>query len=61
MTIRDIYTSTDDNQKLMVLDSLTHATIWAGIADNIQLDLLDRWVNNISCSGHTLLISADPE
>ena len=61
MTIRDIYTSTDDNQKIMVLDSLTHATIWAGIADNIQLDLLDRWVTTISCSGQTIIITVDPE
>ena len=59
MTLKDIYTSTDDNQKLMILDSLTHETIWAGIADNIQYDLLDRWVNKISCSGHTLIIFID--
>ena len=59
MTVKDIYTSTDDNQKLMIQDSLTNVIIWSGLAENIQHDLLDRWVNRISCSGATLILIID--
>lgn len=61
MTVRDIYTSTDDNQKLSILENGTNRTIWAGIADNIQYELLNRYVSKISCSGQTIIITVDPE
>lgn len=56
MTVRDIYVSVEDYQKIMILKSDTNRSIWDGLGDSIPIEYLDYWVKKISCSGHTLII-----
>ena len=61
MTVRDIYVSTEENQKLIILEADTNRMIWAGFEDSTPYELFDCWVSNLSCQGATLIITIDPD